>query len=426
MSMFSVFNLTPPTEEVLRKIYGSIIENFYEDGGYTDAAKSAAGKVTGLTLSLYNSLVEKLPPTPAKFHYIFNLRDLGRIYEGLTTVTPDTVTTEADVARLWRNECCRIFADRLVSDEDHAVVATELEGLIRRGFGEASDHALKVPLLYGDFSQALGRLSEEKEDLRLYRDLGNFDSVRSTLDSVLQLYNEEVKTMSLVLFQQALEHLTRILRVLRMRRGNALLVGVGGSGKQSLTRLATYTAGYELFTITMSRNYGEKDFRDDLKELYKLLAVKPVVFLFTDADVAEEGFLELVNNMLSTGMVPALYDKDEKDVMVNQVRSEVKSAGIEDTADNCWAYFVSKCRNNLHVVLAMSPSGDTLRRRCRNFPGLVSSCVIDWFFPWPADALEKVASHFLRAESLPEEHRTSVIEHMVHVHESVVTASKRF
>jgi len=58
-----------------------------------------------------------------------------------------------------------------------------------------------------------------------------------------------------------------------------------------------------------------------LKTLYTKLGVenKAVVFLFTDAHVANEGFLELINNMLTSGMVPALFKEDEKDGMINQV-----------------------------------------------------------------------------------------------------------
>ena len=59
-----------------------------------------------------------------------------------------------------------------------------------------------------------------------------------------------------------------------MDQGHALLVGVGGSGRQSLARLAAFTAGYEVFEITLSRGYGEDEFREDLKQLYYKLGLE--------------------------------------------------------------------------------------------------------------------------------------------------------
>lgn len=426
IALFNVFNLTPPTAVVLNTIYSSIVVTKYRE--FSENVKTPVGKITGVTLRLYNFIIEKMPPTPSKFHYIFNLRDLSRVYEGMCNATTDIITQPFEFVRLWRNECDRIFCDRLTTAEDQAIYNKEVNAIIKENFGDSFDHATKSPSLFGDFDGAVERITSggTSEDIRLYKDMGGYDNVRKIFSSVLEQYNLENKSMTLVLFEQALEHLCRIHRIIRNPRGNALLVGVGGSGKQSLSKLASYCAGYKMFQISLSRGYGEEQFKEDLKELYKQLGQGEVVFLFTDAHVVEEGFLEFINNMLTTGMVPALYEQDEKDGLCNTVRAEVRQAGITETPDNLWSYYVNKCRNNLHIILAMSPSGSKLRIRCRNFPGLVSNCVIDWFFPWPSDALQKVAEFFLAEEQLPEDHRANVIHHMVFTHINITVAASRF
>ena len=104
--------------------------------------------------------------------------------------------------------------------------------------------------------------------------------------------------MHLVLFNNALEHLAKIIRIIRLPMGHAFLVGFGGSGKQSLTKLAGYICSYGIFTITLSRGYKEKDFREDLKKLYELLCTKPILFLFTDSHVIEEGEIYILTLFL--------------------------------------------------------------------------------------------------------------------------------
>jgi dynein heavy chain len=149
--------------------------------------------------------------------------------------------------------------------------------------------------------------------------------------------------------------------------------------------------------------------------------------LFTDAHVVEEGFLESINNILNTGAVPALFEKEEMDSIVNKYRKDAKAFNAEfTTGPLIYRYWQTRCRDMLHVVLAMSPSGDKLRIRCRNFPGLVSNCVIDWFFSWPQDALKKVASYLLADVSLPEDHREAVVDHLVLSHQTVIAKAAAF
>lgn len=95
--------------------------------------------------------------------------------------------------------------------------------------------------------------------------------------------------------------------------------------------------------------------------------------------------------------------------------------------DAIWNYFLATCSKNLHVVLSMSPDGDALRTRCRNFPGLVGSTSIDWVFPWPEQALYAVARRFLAENpNIAVEHRGAIVNHVVHVHKSLVYYSLLF
>lgn len=112
--------------------------------------------------------------------------------------------------------------------------------------------------------------------------------------------------------------------------------------------------------------------------------------------------------------------------MTGKIRDEAKKKGYPETKEDLWNYFLEKTKDNMHIVLAMSPAGDTLRVRCRNFPGLISNTSIDWFFPWPEDALVSVADYYLKEEELPEENRTAIVEHIVEVHTSVQKYSVDF
>jgi dynein heavy chain, axonemal len=425
MSQFCVFNITFPLPESLKHIFKSILSKHLE--GFNDEIMALTETITDITLKLHNEIIERLPRTPVKFHYIFNLRDLSRVFEGLYQSTSDIFANVPDFIRLWRNESTRVYADRLINFEDRSVVVDDLlPKLIKKHFTEQSDSILEEPLLYGDFRHA-DPIDHKSTEPRLYEDLKSYDFVTEKFNKLLKDYNEDRVPMNLVLFNYAIDHLTRIHRIFRMPRGNALLIGIGGSGKQSLTKLAAFVAEHHLFQITLTKNYTESSFREDLKILYTQLVEKSVVFLITDAHIKEEGFLELINNMLTMGMVPALYTDDEKFGLSRPLEDEMKKEGmINPNKDVKWTYFINKARDNLHIVLSMSPAGNALRIRCRNFPGLVNCSSIDMYFTWPEDALSSVANYFLKTKDLPDETRPSIEQLIVKVHLSIFDYSKEF
>lgn len=88
--------------------------------------------------------------------------------------------------------------------------------------------------------------------------IDSYESLPNKLKDSLAIYNSlNAKQMNLVFFKDAIMHLSRVCRVLRQPRGNALLIGVGGSGRKSLTRMATSIRGYNAFSIEITKNYKD-------------------------------------------------------------------------------------------------------------------------------------------------------------------------
>ncbi|XP_014219672.1 dynein heavy chain 10, axonemal [Copidosoma floridanum] len=415
VSMFSVYNVTFPADDTLHYIYKSILSGHLEI--FPETIQELADQLISLSLDLYKLIVNELPPTPSKFHYIFNMRDLSRVSVGLLQSDPNHFKLPQQFVRLWINEFTRVFCDRLISKTDQELVHAHMEEKITSTWEldeELVAYVSREPLLFGDFRNACS-----EDEVRLYEDLLDYEAVYSLFMEILEEHNERIGKLSMVLFNDALEHLTRVHRTLRMSRSHALVVGVGGSGRRSTIRLAAFAANCELFEIAPSRGYDESAFRDDMKKLLTMAGAenKSTVFMFTDEQVVDESFLEIVNNLLTTGTISALFADDEKDAIVNNCRNAAKDANYGVTKENVWAFFVKRSSENLRVALSMSPSGDILRARCRSYPGLVNCTTIDWIFPWPEQALLAVASVTLRDNAfIPDVHREAVVRHAVHAH----------
>ena len=130
--------------------------------------------------------------------------------------------------------------------------------------------------------------------------------------------------MDLVLFDDAIGHIMKIHRVITTQSGNAMLVGVGGSGRKSLTELATSIASYEIISLEMKKGYNLKDCRDDMREkLFQASGIEalPHVFLYSDTQMISEAFRRrrveaassdrFVERLLGLELGPATYERGE-------------------------------------------------------------------------------------------------------------------
>jgi dynein heavy chain len=403
-------------------IFGMILTNFltpFENGivALTDAVVAAS-------IEVFNTIVVELLPTPSKSHYTFNLRDMAKVFQGMLMADVKKVTTKEQLARLWVHESQRIFADRLTIDEDHEWLKALMKKQVEEKF--KMDWDVVVPrkrLIYGDF-MVMG------VDNKIYDEIADADKFKSIVEEYLVEHNSESKQpMPLVMFSDALEHVARIARVIRQPAGNALLLGVGGSGRQSMTRLATYIVGYQLSIVEIVKGYSMVDWREDIKKILMTAGVKdkPVAFLFSDVQIVNERMVEDINNILNSGDVPNLYAPEDMEEISTACRIDCQKKKIPATKLNIFSQYLNRVRRNIHLCVCMSPLGEVFRNRLRNFPSLVNCCTIDWFTAWPADALQSVGLSVLRKADLGlGEFEENTVEMFKQIHLTVSEASDSF
>ncbi|KAK0146252.1 Dynein heavy chain 17, axonemal [Merluccius polli] len=452
---FVVFGVSYPGQNALQSIYNSILSQHLERSGFTSTVKKFCSTLINAALSENNTLFNVIDdqlfinlfiqtvfhqkmsscflPTAVKFHYIFNLRDLSNVFQGLLYTKPDCGRSPVEIVRLWLHECNRVYGDKLVDETDIQSFASIQTEICKNCFEDMDPvYLLEKPNIYCYFSEG----AQQAE----YAPIKNWQSLTNLLQEALKCYTEVYGVMNLasitylvktphVLFEDAMSHICRINRILGSPRGNALLIGVVGTGKKSLTRLAASLSNLEVFQISSRRGYGVPDLKMDLAALCMKAGVKNVgsVFLMADDQVIKEEFLAPISDLLVSGEIPGLFHDDEVENMIKAMQHEVRLIGLPDSRENCWKLFSDRVKDQIKVVFCFSPLGSTLRVRARKFPALLNCTSIDWFHEWPEKALVSISTQFLsETEGIEPQIKDSVGQFMAYVHSTVIEKSKSY
>lgn len=432
---FNIFAICDFSEESMIKIFTTVLFVGLKRNGFATDVMNSVSSIVHATMDMYQSAMNNLRPTPAKSHYIFNLRDFARVIQGCSLVRKESAESKKFFGKLWVHEILRVFYDRLIEDADRNWVFDKIRLCVREHLKENFDLLFdNLPLENNECTQESLRDfmfgnymdMDALEEERKYEEIPSPDEFRDVALQYMQDYNTSHKTkLDIVLFRYALEHLSRICRILAIPSGSGLLVGVSGSGRQSLCKLATVMLSYNIFQPEITNNYGMVSWREDLKKVLREAGgkAKNTTFLFSEGQIKEESFLLDIDALLNSGEVPNLFAIDEKQEILEMVRLAAQGGNrnLDISPLAVFSFFISRCKQKLHVMLCLSPIGSSFRNRLRLYPSFVNCCTIDWFVDWPEDALEMIGIKWMKDVHLSEEIKSVATLACKHFH---VTAKK--
>ncbi|GFQ97276.1 cytoplasmic dynein 2 heavy chain 1, partial [Trichonephila clavata] len=362
-SRMYIYAVDYPSQEQLRIIYSHILAPVIKSSLKDHAVWGSSSKVRQLIGSM-TQLLEALRSefssdvygncrfTPVDLtRWSFSLFRYDLVQEGFTTPkAPD------GLLRPWSYEACRIFRDRLINIDATVKFNNIISSILRKDWGVPDISALD-----GIYYVAGNHTSEKAKLLGKSLERLSSEDWLSIVQRNIKLYNSEVRELDVVIFQEVLDNLAKVDRVLSQHNGSLLLVGMNGSGRRLSVSVVAHAHQIPIISPKIHPNYGIKQFSNDLKML--------------------------VDSLLSSGDVPGLYTPQELEPLLNPLKDLASQEGFRGSAS---AFFAKRIQKNLHISLIMDYTDPKFLYRCKSNPALYKACNVLWFDEWNEQSMCEV------------------------------------
>jgi dynein heavy chain len=115
---FFVFAMSAPDDSALDMIYNNIFTGHIKAGEFPNAVKKIVDKLSACAVKIHSKVASSFLPTAIKFHYLFNLRDLANVFQGMAFSTNAVFKTPLTMVRLLMHETMRVYSDKMTDFED--------------------------------------------------------------------------------------------------------------------------------------------------------------------------------------------------------------------------------------------------------------------------------------------------------------------
>eukprot|EP01035_Chromulina_nebulosa_P017108 gene17108-22622_t len=202
------------TDSQIVRIFESILSSKFIE--YENEIKQLSSGITIATLSVYKAVCIEFLATPEKFHYLFNLRDVAKVIQGILMGSRKSIYTPEGMLRLWIHECQRVFSDRFISSKSNdenkfrELLAMKISENLQKDWNSIISDSLdpKIgPLFCGFVHDNVGNVNDEDYTI-IYEEITDYKKIRSIIEERLDDYNNEPKLipMNLAMFRDAVMH----------------------------------------------------------------------------------------------------------------------------------------------------------------------------------------------------------------------------
>lgn len=392
--------------------------------------------------NLINKLFKPLPSTP---HYSFNVRDINKVFNGFKLISNESLQNDLKavdkISILIFNEMTRVFYDRLSNDESRDTYKNQIVVYLDKHLNlnknmnvkqlnliEKSNKFLSNELLEDQSSDTQNLLKKRHsksisidntynlnnkyyfEDI-LFSTLLSVDNTYSIIDDVEELkrklynylfdYNTTKKSkekIDIIFFDYSIKHILRLERLFLKSNEHALLIGLTGSGRESLLTIASFIKKFKIYKIRGSdevEDYQYKDWQEDIKSLCIQTGVRleESIFIIKDSSIKDGNSYIDLNSFISSGFIYNLYSNEEKQDIISQLRNvkEVEDLNLQDE-NSIWNFFTKSAASNTKIGLCLNPLNNDFSKILRTFPAFIYNTYIDWFSNWPQPALYELAN----------------------------------
>lgn len=341
-------------------------------------------------------------------HYLLTPRELTRWVKGLLGYDLEA----EELLRVFCYEAQRLIADRLVDQPSKTKFQAMFSKIIRKLWPE---HNADEAMMFSTFQPENEDDDDEEEEegkngvetkegdedaakpaaaQKLLRKIPPEEFLKLAKRGLI-VYEREIKELNIHLFDEVLEHMTQVDRILAKPGGSILVAGRAGVGRQTSIAIVANMHNMMFAVPEVTREYTRKRFFGTLKRCYEEAALgeREVVLFIEDYHMEFDFVLECVNSILSSGDVPGLFTSEDLAPLMDSIKEKMEETGAFGIAP--YTFFIQQVVKRLHVVLSMDPTNELFARRCQSNPALFNVCNIVWMGSWRKDSMLQVPSLLL-------------------------------